>query len=236
MKELFTLAIILLIFSCSGQNNTNSVTLKHSPVDTAASFKRKQYILYSYIPNYFPIDCGTEFWVVPNKNGEKYEFKSTNSMIITSIEGNKVVVIPNKETFKLSIIKAGKVLEEVDFKAKKLKEPTITVYSDSFANDLNIIPIKTDSLQVMIEQPEMKYRRIYPKDCQYSSDSIAISLLREQKVIRTEMTKIGKVSLRDFKLAKNDKLVIKVNNVKRRNFMGELFPVSDEIRKEYTIK
>jgi len=234
MNKILICILILISSACNAQDPP--ITLKHAPGDTAAAFKRKNYTLLTYITNNFPINGATEFWIVPKKEGETYELTATNSMVMNSKEGNKILVVPNKETFELSIKKDGKVIEKIEFKATELEEPTIGAYVMESSESIKTIPIKTDSINFILYQPNDKYRRIYPKDCQYTSDSLTISLLRGNNNLKTETTKNGIITLRNFRLQKGDKLIIKAFNVKRRNFRGMSFPVSNTIKKEYIIK
>ncbi|WMJ74005.1 hypothetical protein RCC89_12645 [Cytophagaceae bacterium ABcell3] len=238
MNKLLALLAITFSISCTGQNKPEAkadiVTLAHSPLDTAASFLRKDYTLYSYIPDKFPRNGGTEFWLVPKDSTDKFTINASNSMVIKSTEGIRVCVVPADDNFKLSIFKNDLLAEEISFNVIDFEEPKISVYSEQELAK-NSLSHKKDSVLIKIEQPNLKYKRVYPKDCRYTSDSLVISVVRDGKTIGKFTTKEGKVSLLNFNLQKNDSFHIEAFNVQRKNFINQLFPVVHKLEADYQI-
>ena len=210
--------------------------MDHSKIDTAASFKRNDFTLYAYIPNDFPINSGSEFWIIPKNKTDKFEFKTTNSILINSNSEIKACVIPQKENFNLIIIKNGKQIETISFRALELKPPTFSVYSKNLSFKDGFIDRFSDSIFVELEQPEIKYRRIYPKDCRYTVDSIVIKSFRADKEINTITIYNGGFNLSKLQVKHADKLVIQAYNIRRKNFINQSIKIMDEIREDFVVK
>lgn len=239
MNKLLALLVITFSISCSGQDKPEKkaeiVTLEHSTLDTAASFIRKDYTLYTYIPDNFPRSGGTEFWLIPKDTTDEYALEASNSMVITAMKGIMICVVPTEEKFKLSIYKNDALAEEIDFNVIDFEKPQISLYSNQELIKNNSVNLKMDSVWIKLEQPNLKYRRIYPKDCRYFSDSLIISVVRDGKTIKTFTTKDDRISLTNFDLHKNDKLHIQAINTIRKNFLNRPTSIAEKIEKEYLI-
>lgn len=150
-------------------------------------------------------------------------FQASNAEVLASENSNTIKLIPkiDAETVKLTVLSQGKVVDIKEFKVIQLPLATVEFIKDGKAIDISQgldKNIQNASIQIT-PASEIK------EENQYSAN-VSVSIIRNRKAIFTkENVSLGS-SLDDIlqKTQKDDYIVIKTVDIKRKNSKGESVP------------
>ncbi|MDX1629039.1 MAG: GldM family protein, partial [Fulvivirga sp.] len=173
------------------------------------------------------MNCGNQLDVQVPALGTNYN-PSFSSAQATVRKGNRpglVTVVPKGRTkVKLSVSNSGRLLGVETFDVKKVPPPSIEISYRGRPVDLEqgVTAASLSSLRVAAEADE-NFAREVPNDARYTVRRVEIKLARGGRQVKVDKFSSSNIDLRSWRslFRKGDNLIVKVENVTRRTYLGE---------------
>jgi hypothetical protein len=116
----------------------------------------------------------------------------------------------------------GNLISTEPFSVKKVPPPNIVIQSRGKNVSGEVPAAQLSTLTVKAEADE-NFKREVPKDARYRVNKITVKLARSGRAVRTQEFTKGNLDLRQWRsqFRTGDALVINVERVTRRTFLGE---------------
>jgi gliding motility-associated protein GldM len=134
--------------------------------------------------------------------------------------GGKVVVIPIAPTVELSVYSSGTFIGTQKFRVKPIPKPEIVLKSGGKAVNLKI-GFKGSPRELTLDAvPDADFAQFLPEDAQYRVTEWEVTLARGTRPVETRTIRSRTANLSSFisKARPQDRIVIEVKEVQRRNF------------------
>lgn len=170
-------------------------------------------------------NCGNELDIQVPALGTNYNpaFSSKEAKVTKGARTGLVTVVPQgRSKVKLNVSNDGSLLSTEVFDVKKVPPPNIVVSSRGKAISGEVPGAQLSTLSIKAEADE-NFKREVPKDARYRVNKVTVKLARSGRAVRTQEFTSENLDLRQWRsqFRPGDALVINVERVSRRTFLGE---------------
>jgi gliding motility-associated protein GldM len=155
-------------------------------------------------------------------------FTADGAEIINSGSKGKFTIVPSKANVTLTVSNQGSVLGTEPFRVQLVPKPTLEVRVNGTALDekRGIAATAARSIQV-VAIPDPSFKNFSPEDAQFRVSEIRVFLARGNRPVGSPVTLNGAGSISGLaqQAQPNDRYVIEIIRVERRNFKGNITEV-----------
>jgi gliding motility-associated protein GldM len=155
-------------------------------------------------------------------------FSADGADVIPSGQKGRITIVPNKAQVSLNVSNSGNLLGTETFRVSRVPKPSLELRVNGAVVDMRrgVPATGARSIQV-IAVPDESFKNFSPEDAQFRVTQIQVSLARGNRRVAGPLTLSGGGSLASMaqQAEPNDRYVVEVLGVERRNFRGNVSPV-----------
>lgn len=170
-------------------------------------------------------NCGNDLDIQVPALGTNYNpsFSSREAKVTKGSRKGLVTVVPQgRSKVKLNVSNDGSLLSTETFDVKKVPPPNIVIASrgKQIVGEVPAAQLSTISVKA---EPDANFKREVPKDARYRVNKVTVKLARSGRAVKTQNFTKENIDLRSWRSSfrPGDALVINVERVSRRTFLGE---------------
>ncbi len=172
--------------------------------------------------------CGNELSITVPALGTAYNpnFKAKGGTIINGKKLGSIIAVPSAKKMAITVFSEGNEIGTETFAVKPIPKPDVQLLSGGKPLNLKTGGPMPRSIKVKVI-PDKNFAQTNPKDARYAVSKGALTLARGKRPVGNINITGSTINLGALasKGRKNDRLVIEIKGINRKNFQGKTDPV-----------
>jgi len=173
-------------------------------------------------------DAGNTLQVAAPELGVHFapDFTITGGTLKKENNKGKITIVPKAGKVSLTVKNKGTTIGQQDFRVKRIPKPEIKIFNKNKEIDQingGRVPSRLKAMAI----PDQDFKETNPRDARYRVTAWEVMLVRGNTAILTLREDGETINLNEIreKARKGDRLMIQVNEVKRKNYLDDIVDV-----------